>query len=72
MALYFERDIDKLGKDGGLYYAHVSAMTTESLHSKSDIAAELAYRDYLINTLKAQLCEMKYDLDNRIIKALAL
>lgn len=43
--LYAERDIDELGD----YYAkHVSAMTTERLHSKSAIAAELAFRDCLI------------------------
>lgn len=35
----------------GLYSKHVSAMTSESLHSKSSIAAELAYRDMLINEL---------------------
>jgi hypothetical protein len=27
------------------YLRHVSAMTSEALHSKSDIAAELAWRD---------------------------
>ena len=27
------------------YSAHVAAMTTEGLHAKSDIAAELAWRD---------------------------
>lgn len=30
------------------YTRHVMAMTEEGLHSKSDIAAELAYRDIMI------------------------
>ena len=37
------------------YAAHVNAMTAEDLHSKSDIACELAARDIEIETLKAQL-----------------
>lgn len=49
--LYAERDIDILDETGGFYSQHVSAMTYESLHSKSAIAAELAYRDMLINEL---------------------
>lgn len=48
--LYAERDIDVLG---GYYINHASAMTTEKLHSKSAIAAELAYRDMQIATLAA-------------------
>ena len=34
------------------YSRHVSAMTTESLHEKSDIAAELAFRDAQIDELR--------------------
>lgn len=36
--------------DGGIdfYASHVSAMTSENLYSKSDIVAELAWRDYKI------------------------
>lgn len=49
--LYAERDIDILDGIGGFYSQHVSAMTSESLRSKSAIAAELAYRDMLINEL---------------------
>ena len=49
--LYAERDIDILDEIGDFYSQHVSAMTSESLHSKSAIAAELAYRDMLINEL---------------------
>ena len=39
--LYAKRDIEELET----YIDHVSAMTSESLHSKSDIADELAFRD---------------------------
>lgn len=48
--LYAERDARKLGAH---YLRHVMAMTVESLHSKADIAAELAYRDQLIDDLRA-------------------
>ncbi len=37
-----------------LYMTHVDAMTGEDLHSKSDIAAELAYRDARIKDLENQ------------------
>ncbi len=40
--LYAERDIIGLGQ---IYCDHVMAMTAEELHAKSDIAAELAFRD---------------------------
>lgn len=50
--LYAERDICELDDLGGFYTKHVSAMTAEQLHSKSDIAAELAYRDRIIQRQK--------------------
>lgn len=34
------------------YSAHVSAMTSEGLHGKSEIAAELAHRDVQIESLR--------------------
>jgi len=37
--------------DKNYYFTHVNAMTAESLHSKSDIAAELAVRDVQIDSL---------------------
>lgn len=49
--LYAERDIEALDNFGGLYSKHISAMTSESLHSKSSIAAELGYRDMVIAEL---------------------
>ncbi len=37
------------------YSRHVSAMTTEELHAKADIAAELAFRDKEIAALRLTL-----------------
>ena len=51
--LYAERDVEALDKMGGYYMRHVMAMTAESLHSKSAIAAELAWRDKRIAELEA-------------------
>ena len=47
--LYNERDIEMLDMENGYYTRHVMAMTGEGLNSKSAIAAELAYRDYIID-----------------------
>ena len=59
--LYEEREIDELDT----YIDHVSAMTTEGLHSKSAIAAELAFRDSRIEFLEGKLAEcLKLALDN--------
>lgn len=52
MAEYAERDILKQGDH---YMRHITAMTAEKLHDKSDIAAELAHRDIEIKQL-AQSC----------------
>lgn len=46
--LYGDRDITAFPE---LYGKHIDAMTREGLYSKSDIAAELAYRDNRINAL---------------------
>lgn len=48
-----ERDIMEMDRAGNYYCRHVSAMTREALHSKSDIAAELGWRDMQIDQLKA-------------------
>jgi hypothetical protein len=53
--LYTERDIIE---QGDYYSRHTSAMTGEDLHSKSDIAAELAHRDIEIDKLKARVAEL--------------
>ena len=56
--LYNERDIMALDEAGGFYCQHISAMTSEQLHSKSDIAAELGYRDMIINDLSVALQQL--------------
>ncbi len=54
--LYKERDT--IGQ-GQVYVDHVLAMTRESLHDKSDIAAELAERDIEIAVLKHRNGQLK-------------
>lgn len=49
---YDERDLCELDLQGGYYSNHVNAMTNECLHSTSDIAAELAHRDVLIDDMR--------------------
>lgn len=39
------------------YVNHVSSMTGERLHAKSDIAEQLAYRDAQVEFLKGKLIE---------------
>ncbi|EMW3082610.1 hypothetical protein AAEX90_001859 [Vibrio cholerae] len=51
MSEYQERDLMELDKVGNYYGKHVLAMTREDLRSKSDIAAELGYRDMVIDKL---------------------
>ena len=51
MTEYKERDPMALDAAGGYYFRHVNAMTEERLHSKADIAAELGYRDMVIDDL---------------------
>lgn len=53
--LYADRDALLLDQLGGYYFRHVSGMTREQLHSKADIAAELAHRDMLIDASVARL-----------------
>jgi chromosome segregation ATPase len=50
MSEYSERNPIKLGD---YYTKHIMAMTAEGLHDKSAIAAELAYRDKLIDEFEA-------------------
>lgn len=67
--LYNERDIMALDEAGGFYFQHISAMTSEQLHSKSDIAAELGHRDMIINDLSValqQLVEIYDCTDGRV------
>ena len=61
MSQYKERDLMKLDKDGNWYSTHVRAMTAEDLRSKSDIAAELGFRDKKIADLEAYIVELEAD-----------
>lgn len=45
------------------YMAHVEAMTAEGLHSKADIAAELAFRDIRIAALEDAMREIQWQKD---------
>lgn len=60
MKHYAERDLMTLGE---YYIRHVNAMTAEELRSKSDIAAELAHRDMLIDKLAVSLEELRELVD---------
>ncbi len=51
---YADRDAYELDEAGNYYCRHVSAMTAEGLHSKSDIAAELGWRDWQIDLVIAE------------------
>lgn len=51
---YGDRDLMALDEAGGHYIRHVDHMTSEKLHGKSDIAAELGWRDMQIAALKAE------------------
>lgn len=44
------------------YSRHVSAMTTEQLHHKADIAEQLAWRDQVIESLRARVDELESKL----------
>lgn len=52
MRSYKGRSIRDLDKKGNYYSRHIDAMTREKLHGKAEIAAELAHRDMVIDTLK--------------------
>lgn len=62
MTEYAEREIDS-DELAPHYSKHVMAMTAEILHSKSDIAAELAWRDAEIERVKAKLAFFQGEVD---------
>jgi len=62
--LYAHRDIEGQKQ---FYLDHIYHMTSESLHSKSDIAAELAHRDIIINELLEALEDI---IDSRLLVGL--
>jgi hypothetical protein len=62
---YAERDIEQLDN---YYMVHIDAMTVESLRSKSDIAAELAFRDECIAELEKGYEELRMAALNAVCK----
>lgn len=58
-----ERDLIELGQS---YADHVSHMPSERLHGKSDIAAELAFRDNRIAELERRI-KVAQDMINYIV-----
>lgn len=58
---YAERDLMGMDVAGNHYCRHISAMTREGLDSKSDIAAELGWRDMQIAALQQKLEQAESD-----------
>lgn len=56
---YIPRDLEALDEAGGYYTRHFQAVQQEGLDSRSDIAAELAYRDMVIARLRRQMALLK-------------
>lgn len=71
--IYGDRDLMAMGEAGNHYIRHVDHMTRESLHSKSDIAAELGWRDMQIAALQQKLDAvlMEHKLMDSAIGAIA-
>lgn len=60
--LYGERDLEMLDMTNNYYSRNIMAMTGEGLNSKSAIAAELAYRDWIIDEQDKQIKALKEQL----------
>lgn len=58
--LYANRDAMALGQH---YLNHVSAMTTEGLHAKSAVAAELAWRDMKLAEAEKHIADLRATLN---------
>ena len=65
--LYEARDAMQLDEAGGYYVRHIMAMTREGLHGKSDIAAELGFRDMRIDQLEQELKTLRSILADPVI-----
>ena len=60
MSEYAERNAEAQGE---AYNKHISAMTSEGLYFKTDIAAELAHRDIEIESLKGKIYALEQTID---------
>lgn len=58
----------ELDREGGYYLRHASAMTSEGLHEKCDIAAELGYRDMVIDDLCEALEDVVKNEEQRVFE----
>lgn len=67
MSEYEERDVKTLLIEE-LFLKHVEAMTDENLHSKAAIAAELAWRDHLLEWAES----MNRAHDEKIVELMQL
>lgn len=67
--IYGDRDLMAMDRAGNYYCRHVAHMTRENLHSKSDIAAELGWRDMQIANLQQQLTDTTNILKSAGIEA---
>lgn len=65
---YEGRDIMALDAAGDYYCRHVSALTRENLVGKSEIAAELGYRDMVIDQLERKLKAANYQISIQSLK----
>jgi hypothetical protein len=65
---YAPRDAEGMDRKNGYFSRHLEALTTEDLYAKSDIAAELGYRDMLIDFLMERSETLKNLLED-VLKA---
>lgn len=70
--LYQIVDVMKLDRAGNYYCKHLNAMTGEGLHNKSDIAAQLGHRDYVIAQLEQQRDDLQFSLDKEVKRVMEL
>jgi len=57
--MYANRDIESDEALERYYYQHLDAMTTQDLRSKAAIAAELAYRDAMLEKAQALILDLE-------------
>jgi len=67
-----DRDIVELDMLGNYYCRHVLALTRENLVGKSEIAAELGYRDLMIDRLQRKLDEANAEISRQALDTLNL
>ena len=66
--IYRQRDIKRLEEKGNYYSRHVCALDEQYLFGKSEIAAELAWRDCCYDELKEftdKVCRLLTEHENK-------